>query len=246
MGSIFDGLAIHSKLFPSTAPVSGMEMALSPIVVINRNRFYTDAICQSINDATQAAIAAFASVESWLEHRAAGSALVLIYVASLTEEEEQQQLDLLLSQTEDAPPVVVLGDRETSACIMGILAKGARGYIPTSLSLALALRALQLVRAGGVFVPASCLRGYQAPSQWQPAPAKENAVMFTERQIAVVEAVRLGKANKMIAYELNMCESTVKVHVRNIMKKLRATNRTQISFIADKMLKEGLLKPKPK
>jgi DNA-binding NarL/FixJ family response regulator len=222
-----------------------MEIAASTIVVINKSRFHRDAICQSIKDATQAEIAAFASVESWLEHRAAGPALVLIYVASLTKEEEQQ-LDLLLSQTEDAPPVVVLGDRETSACIIDILAKGARGYIPTSLSLALALKALQLVLAGGTFVPASCLRGYQAPPQWQPAPAKENAVMVTERQIAVIEAIRHGKANKVIAYELNMCESTVKVHVRNIMKKLHATNRTQISFISDKMRKEGLLIPKPK
>ena len=38
-------------------------------------------------------------------------------------------------------------------------------------------------------------------------------------------------ANKLIAYELNMCESTVKVHVRNIMKKLQATNRTQVAYL---------------
>jgi FixJ family two-component response regulator len=38
-------------------------------------------------------------------------------------------------------------------------------------------------------------------------------------------------ANKLIAYELNMCESTVKVHVRNIMKKLNATNRTQVAYM---------------
>jgi len=245
MGSTFDGLALHYKLFSSTAPASRVEMGASTIVVISKSQFHTDAICQSINDATQAEITAFTSVESWLEQRAADPALVLIYVSSLTKEEEQQ-LDLLLSQAEEAPPVVVLGDRDTPACIMGILAKGARGYIPTSLSLALTLKALQLVRAGGVFLPASCLRGCQAPPQWLPAPAKETAAMFTERQIAVIEAIRLGKPNKVIAYELNMCESTVKVHVRNIMKKLRATNRTQISFIADRMLKEGLLLPKAK
>ena len=38
-------------------------------------------------------------------------------------------------------------------------------------------------------------------------------------------------ANKLIAYELNMCESTVKVHIRNIMKKLKATNRTQVAYL---------------
>ena len=34
----------------------------------------------------------------------------------------------------------------------------------------------------------------------------------------------------MIAYELNMCESTVKVHVRHIMKKLQAKNRTDVAI----------------
>jgi hypothetical protein len=43
-------------------------------------------------------------------------------------------------------------------------------------------------------------------------------------------SLREGKANKIIAYELNMCESTVKVHVRNIMKKLKARNRTEVAF----------------
>ena len=54
--------------------------------------------------------------------------------------------------------------------------------------------------------------------------------MFTTREAAVVEALRKGKANKIIAYELNLCESTVKVHIRNIMKKLKATNRTEVAY----------------
>ena len=38
-------------------------------------------------------------------------------------------------------------------------------------------------------------------------------------------------AYKLIAYELNMCESTVKGHTCNIMKKLNATNRTQVASL---------------
>jgi DNA-binding NarL/FixJ family response regulator len=52
----------------------------------------------------------------------------------------------------------------------------------------------------------------------------------------VVEALRMGKANKTIAYELNMCESTVKVHVRNIMKRLKARNRTQVAYLTSELL----------
>jgi DNA-binding NarL/FixJ family response regulator len=55
--------------------------------------------------------------------------------------------------------------------------------------------------------------------------------LFTPRQTAVVESLRRGKANKVIAFELNMCESTVKVHVRNVMRKLKARNRTEVAFL---------------
>jgi DNA-binding NarL/FixJ family response regulator len=51
---------------------------------------------------------------------------------------------------------------------------------------------------------------------------------FTLRETEVLSHLQQGKANKTIAYELNMALSTVKVHVRNIMKKLSATNRTQV------------------
>ena len=54
---------------------------------------------------------------------------------------------------------------------------------------------------------------------------------LTGRQLQVVEAIRQGKPNKVIAYELNMCESTVKVHVRAIMKKLKARNRTEVAYL---------------
>jgi DNA-binding NarL/FixJ family response regulator len=54
---------------------------------------------------------------------------------------------------------------------------------------------------------------------------------FSPRQSQILDCLRRGMANKLIAYELNMCESTVKVHIRNIMKKLNATNRTQVAYM---------------
>jgi DNA-binding NarL/FixJ family response regulator len=56
--------------------------------------------------------------------------------------------------------------------------------------------------------------------------------MFTPRQAAVLEAVQHGKANKVIAYELDLKESTVKVHVRNVMRKLGAHNRTELAVLS--------------
>ncbi len=50
---------------------------------------------------------------------------------------------------------------------------------------------------------------------------------LTPRQLEVLDRLRQGKPNKLIARDLNMTEATVKVHVRQIMRKLGATNRTQ-------------------
>jgi DNA-binding NarL/FixJ family response regulator len=47
-----------------------------------------------------------------------------------------------------------------------------------------------------------------------------------------IRAIQAGKSNKVIAYELNMYESTVKVHARNVMKKLKAKNRTEVAIKA--------------
>ena len=79
------------------------------------------------------------------------------------------------------------------------------------------------------------------PEPEQPAATEATAnqerlrEFFTARQIAVIDALRKGKANKIIAFELNMKESTVKVHVRNIMKRLKAHNRTEVSYLANQL-----------
>ena len=45
-----------------------------------------------------------------------------------------------------------------------------------------------------------------------------------------------GKPNKLIARQLDMQENTVKVHVRNILRKLNAANRTHAAFVANRLL----------
>ena len=60
--------------------------------------------------------------------------------------------------------------------------------------------------------------------------------LVTNRELAVIQAIQKGKSNKVIAYELNVCEGTVKVHVRNIMRKLKAKNRTDVAIKANPSL----------
>jgi DNA-binding NarL/FixJ family response regulator len=116
--------------------------------------------------------------------------------------------------------------------VLHAIEAGARGYIPTSLSIDIVVEAIRLIAAGGVFVPASSVVTASSLRDKPAANGKDTQPIFTVRQTAVVKALCMGKPNKTIAHELNMRESTVKVHVRNIMKKLSARNRTEVALIA--------------
>ncbi|MEH2522516.1 MULTISPECIES: response regulator transcription factor [unclassified Bradyrhizobium] len=59
-----------------------------------------------------------------------------------------------------------------------------------------------------------------------------NAPEFTERQYAVLVCLCQGDPNKIIGRKLGMTETTVKVHVREIMRKLGVSNRTQVAIAA--------------
>jgi DNA-binding NarL/FixJ family response regulator len=60
--------------------------------------------------------------------------------------------------------------------------------------------------------------------------AVSRPVGLTPRQRDVLKRIRLGHSNKMIARDLGMTEGTVKVHIRQMMRKYRASNRTQLAL----------------
>jgi two-component system, NarL family, response regulator len=61
---------------------------------------------------------------------------------------------------------------------------------------------------------------------------------LSEREIQVLRRVAAGKSNKVIAAELDISESTVKTHMKNILPKLDASDRTHAVTIA---VKRGIL-----
>jgi DNA-binding NarL/FixJ family response regulator len=126
-------------------------------------------------------------------------------------------------------PVTLLSDFEDLQSIREAFALGVRGYIPTSLASMVAVEAIRLICVGGTFAPTVALLCQTGNPQ--AAAAEPQIEGFTQRQSQILDCLQRGMANKLIAYELNMCESTVKVHIRNIMKKLNATNRTQVAYL---------------
>ena len=126
--------------------------------------------------------------------------------------------------------VAVFADSEQVDAVTAALQCGVRGYIPTNLQAAVVVEAVRLICAGDVYAPvASLLRQPLAdPGGTGVAEALPTDIGFSQRQLEILACLRQGMANKHIAHALGLSEATVKVHVRNIMKKLRVTNRTQV------------------
>ena len=72
-----------------------------------------------------------------------------------------------------------------------------------------------------------------------------HAPEFTERQYAVLVCLCQGDPNKVIGRKLGMTETTVKVHVREIMRKLGVSNRTQVAIAASHVCSDAAVELDP-
>lgn len=175
---------------------------------------------------------AFGSAEEWLLekdlHPPVSAVVLNIGGRRITDPGLGKEIADLVAQFKPVPVVVLAGSEDLNH-ILKALEYGARGYIPSSVGIDVCIEAIRLAIAGGIFVPATSVMAMSKAIESGDV-ARPMAGMFTPRQAEVVMALRKGKANKIIAYELNLRESTVKVHIRNIMRKLRATNRTEVAY----------------
>lgn len=184
-------------------------------------------------------VAPFASVHECV--RADGGTFDLIILYSHASYDVCLQEIAAIRQVFDRAPLIMLSDLEDShqvTTIRGALRAGANGFISTrSTGLSMTLSAIRFVQAGGTFAPLEMLLSDASPVA-VAAPAPASPYRLTARQKAVLAQLQQGKANKIIAHELGMSESTAKVHIRNIMRKMGATNRTQAAFNALKLCPE--------
>jgi DNA-binding NarL/FixJ family response regulator len=187
------------------------------------------------------AMVAASTCEELLETEGIGRPhLVVVYIRSevLTNTWVQSALELLRVRLPEAS-AVVLSDKDDVDDVNHALTHGARGYIPTSVECEVAVAALRLIGAGGTFVPADAFRSTAAKVDNQPEGRRQrrsDGLDLTPRELSVIDLLREGKPNKLIAAQLNMQENTVKVHVRNILRKLNAANRTHAVFVANRLL----------
>jgi DNA-binding NarL/FixJ family response regulator len=177
---------------------------------------------------------------------------------SLAAPENLQLIRILRALATDVP-FTIISDREDAQDIAAAISIEAQGFINSGMDPWLAHRALSFILKGGSYFPPSAMpqvRTVQNPAVdsidsletefkrhrhgdidvW-PAHSRydleshdaESHVKLTPRQRQVLERIRWGQSNKMIAHGLGLTEGTVKVHIRQMMRKSGASNRTQLA-----------------
>ena len=156
--------------------------------------------------------------------------------------------------------VVMLSERFDAEELLAALESGGDGYLlKNAISPDALLKSLDLVLSGEAIVPqgfAQLIREHMQlppmPSPAQPAARRPEValeappplqrlpfdgspavdVRLSEREQTILLLLTRGASNKHIARELQITEATVKVHVKSLLRKLRAKNRTQAAMWA--------------
>jgi two-component system nitrate/nitrite response regulator NarP len=146
----------------------------------------------------------------------------------------QLESPLLLSQVRDllkrgSPAKVALFSNDVNEdFVRSCIDVGVSGIIPKTFPLSSLTSALKLMLTGQIFVPVTM--------QTKPTHReldKKFSISVDDRR--VLEKLAEGMSNSDIAASLNMSESTVKMRVRGLCKKLGAENRTQVLITAQRL-----------
>lgn len=127
--------------------------------------------------------------------------------------------------------VVLFSDNATRELINKSLAAGAKGIIPKSLPLMAVSSSINLVASGQCFVPADHFIDESDTSG-------SNNAALNAAELQVLQKLEQGYSNKEITRELDVSESTVKMRIRSLTRKLNAKNRTHAVILARQL---GLL-----
>jgi two-component system, NarL family, nitrate/nitrite response regulator NarL len=125
--------------------------------------------------------------------------------------------------------IVMLVERYDLDQMLAAIQAGAAAYLVKSTSHAALVKTLDLVMLGEEICPVIVFP--QLGEMANPASSSK-ARGLTEREMTILECLTDGASNKLIARRLDVAESTVKVHVKAILRKLKLKNRTQAAMWA--------------
>jgi DNA-binding NarL/FixJ family response regulator len=129
-------------------------------------------------------------------------------------------------------PVVIVSAAKSPALMRQAVEMGAAGFIPKFMPSQEITDAIREILAGAVWLPEAARDHQLAPTE---ADLALRAAQLTPQQHRVLALMAEGKPNKVIAFEMQITEPTVKSHVTEILRRLGVQSRTQAVIVAQRL-----------
>jgi two-component system nitrate/nitrite response regulator NarL len=129
--------------------------------------------------------------------------------------------------------IVVLGDIDDLRRLTLDQIMAADGILSFDATAEGVIQSLRLVEGGERVIPRELLRSLMASTAPAGPPSGERQAGYqalSERESQMIRYLSRGSCNKVIARQLGITEATVKVHLKNVYRKLRVANRTQAAL----------------
>lgn len=129
-------------------------------------------------------------------------------------------------------PVVVISAITSDEVVQSVISAGAAGFIPKDAARETLLEAMMDIWDGKTYVPA----GYKIPAKQSEADPtigdiSRKIAALSQQQARILSLICKGKPNKLIAYEMQLAEATVKAHITALLRRLNVQNRTQAALL---------------
>ena len=129
--------------------------------------------------------------------------------------------------------VIMLTVSEDSDDLTECMRIGARGYLLKNINADFLLESIRKAADGdNVFSPEMTTKLVRSLISPQPSQGTQTLSSLTPREMEILGYLAAGHSNKIIARYLNLAESTVKVHVQNLLRKLNLSSRVQAAVYA--------------
>jgi two-component system, NarL family, nitrate/nitrite response regulator NarL len=164
--------------------------------------------------------------------------LVIVMSSSRHRVDERTEELLNVASSLEEVPVLLAGavpDPATMESVLKLLSEEViDGYLLTDYSQDIFITSLNLAMLGGKVVPADFFRVMYAAATSHEGNGDRQPISLSEREVEILKCLVAGETNKEIANALNIAEGTVKVHMKTLLLKIKAVNRTQAAIWAMK------------
>ena len=123
--------------------------------------------------------------------------------------------------------VVMLTVSDSESDIIDALRSGADGYLLKDMEPEEVLESIRAAASGQIAIPVELTQLLARALRHEGRPVTSSEADLTEREQQILELIAESLSNKQIARELDIAESTVKVHVKHLLKKLKLRTRLE-------------------